>query len=200
MEPVRRRGYNLLHAIVFKARGLALVPPLVLLVLCRRWEIESEWAIWGAGLPVFLAGTVLRVWAQRHLSYRLRTDPRLAVTGPYAYVRNPVYIGNALIVAGLAVMCELPWAVPLLVLWASIVYSLAVRFEEARLLKRYGEQYERYLHRVPRWVPAIPALLESWPDGARAVSWATAGRAEWQCSLLLLLPGAKELISHGCGS
>lgn len=191
------RKYNLLHALAFKLRGVLMVPLAVLLGLCRWAEIEHPAAVWGIGLPVFLAGVALRVWSQRHLCYRLKTAPRLAVTGPYAHVRNPVYIGNTLILAGLAVTCELAWAVPLVVLWAGLVYALAVRFEEARLLKRYGDEYRQYLQRVPRWAVRPSTLQLSWPECARAVSWSAASRAEWQCGLLLMLPIAKEFIGHG---
>ncbi len=189
--------YRLLDAAAFKVRGLAMVPVAVLLGLCRWNEIEHPAAVWGLGLPVFMAGCAVRVWAQRHLCYRLKTAPRLAVTGPYAHVRNPVYLGNILILAGLAVTCELLWAVPLVMVWAALIYTRAVRFEESRLLKRYGDEYRRYLAAVPRWMPRLPAVHDAWSDCARAVGWAAASRAEWHCPLLLLLPTVKELVGHG---
>ncbi len=191
------REYRLIDAAAFKLRGLAMIPVAALLGLCRWNEIEHPAVIWGLGLPIFAAGVALRVWAQRHLCYRLKIAPRLAVTGPYAHVRNPVYIGNTLMLVGLAMTCEVFWAVLLVVLWASLVYSLAVRFEECRLAKRYGDEYRRYIHHVPRWVPRLPALNGSWPGCAQAVSWAAASRAEWHCPILLLIPIIKELIGHG---
>ncbi len=191
------RDYRLLDAVAFKLRGLALAPLVALLGLCRWNELEHPGGVWGGGRPIFRAGVGLRVWAQRHLCYRLKTAPRLAVTGPYAHVRNPVYIGNLLLLAGLAVACELLWAVPLVLAWGGLVYALAVRFEESRLLKRYGAEYERFRARVPRWLPRARTSAWSWPGCAQAVSWACAGQAEWHCPLFLLLPIVKELVGHG---
>lgn len=191
------RGSTRIDAVAFKLRGLAMVPIVAMLGLCRWNEIEHPAAVWGLGLAIFVAGVALRVWAQRHLCYRLKTAPRLAVTGPYAHVRNPVYIGNLLILAGLAVTCELLWAAPLTTLWAGLVYSRAVRFEEYRLTKRYGVEYQRYVTSVPRWVPRVPTLILPWPGCARAVTWSAAGRAEWHCPMFLLLPIVKEIVGHG---
>lgn len=191
------RDYRLIHAAAFKVRGLAMVPVALLLGLCRWHETENELAVWGVGLPIFAAGVVLRIWAQRHLCYRLKAERRLSVTGPYAHVRNPVYIGNTLILVGLAMTCELFWMALPTVLWAGLMYSLAIRFEENRLAKRHGDEYRRYQERVPRWVPRLPTLILPWADCARAVSWSAAGRAEWHCPMFLLLPIVKEIVGHG---
>ncbi len=196
MKPSNSRDYNLFQAVIFKVRGLAMVPMLVLLTLFPRWETENVWLIYGLGVPVFLGGIWIRVWSQRHLRYRLKTDARLAVTGPSAHVRNPVYIGNTLILCGLALLCELPWAVPLMALWAAAIYSVAVRFEENRLLKRYGDEYQRYMRCVPRWIPSIQMLVPTAAESDLGVSWFSAARVEWQCALLLALPIFKELVIH----
>ena len=189
------REYNLLHAVFFKTRGVLMVPPLVFLGIFFRWEWEAEWAVWSLGLSIFLLGVAVRVWAQQHLHYRLPEAERgLATTGPYAFMRNPVYIGNMLIFAGLCVLCELPWAIPLFCVWAFIVYSLSIRFEEHRLRKRFGEAYIAYCERTPRWLPRKPV----WPaaNAAPVAPLHSALRAEWQCLCLLLIPLAKELLSH----
>jgi len=113
----------LLYGLFFKMRGLLMVPLLAMMLIVTRWEWERDLAIWAIGLPVFMAGLALRVWSQRHLKYRLRlTQPELASDGPYAFVRNPVYLGNALLLIGLSVLCELPWMVPITLLWTATVY------------------------------------------------------------------------------
>jgi protein-S-isoprenylcysteine O-methyltransferase Ste14 len=189
------REYNLLQAIFFKARGVLMVPPLVFLGVFFRWEWELEWAVWTLGLSIFLLGVALRVWAQQHLRYRLPEAERgLATSGPYAFMRNPVYIANMLMFAGLCVLCELPWAIPLVCAWAFIVYNIGIRFEEHRLRKRYGEAYTEFCERTPRWIPHRPVWLAV--RAAPAASLPCALRAEWQCLSLLLIPIAKELISQ----
>jgi protein-S-isoprenylcysteine O-methyltransferase Ste14 len=190
MEPTRK--YNLFHAVCFKLRGILMAPPIALLFFCTRWEWEREAALWAAGLSVFCAGVVLRVWAQRHLKYRLRDENTLAITGPYAWVRNPVYIGNMLIFAGLCVLCELPWVAPLFLLWAAVIYHGTVRFEEARLTRRFGDDYLAYRQRVPRWWPRMPRQ-RTVPRGTIS-EWSRAAAVEWQCFCLLLVPLIKELV------
>lgn len=195
---IRRAGHlNLLHAAAFKLRGLLMVPLVAFVLLCAKWEWEYSPGVWGLGLLLFVAGLGLRCWAQRHFKYRLRTgaERHLAVTGPFAYCRNPVYIGNLLLLTGVTALCELIWAVPLVVLWGGLVYTLAVRFEEFRLTKRFGTDYLRYRDVVPRWLPAAPALLrEAWSAAVRPAGWPRVLRAEWQCLVLLLVPVVKEVV------
>jgi protein-S-isoprenylcysteine O-methyltransferase Ste14 len=135
---------------------------------------------------------MLRVWAQKHLKYRLAEGRALAATGPYTVTRNPVYVGNVLILASLAVLCELPWMMPLVGGWAALVYDRAIRFEEYRLTKRHGDEYLAYQQRVGRWWPRTPAggsVL-----AARATGWGRAASVEWQCLVLLVVPAIKEVL------
>ena len=191
-----KRPFNLLDAIAFKTRGLLMIPPVALIFLYVRWEWEYDPGVWGFGLIVFLPGVILRIWSQRHLRYRVQAEHCLAVTGPYAYCRNPVYVGNMLLLAGLTVLCELIWAVPFIILWAMLVYSRAVRFEEARLAMRFGSEYACYCEGVPRWVPRCRRLTRgTLGTDADPMSWRRAISVEWQCLSLLLVPVLKEWIA-----
>ena len=140
---------------MFRQRGKLLVPPLLLALLIRYHETESDWVVFGLGGAIFAVGLALRVWAQTHLHFRLRTGMSLTVTGPYSHVRNPVYIGNVFMASGVCVGCELLWMVPLVLLWLAALYTFVVRYEEAALRERYGEGYEAYRDRVPRWFPRL---------------------------------------------
>jgi len=186
---MQNKPYRLYQAAAFKLRGLLMVPPIAFLLFWTRWEWEYEAGVWGIGLALFLPGVALRVWSQRYLRYRLRDGKGLATAGPYAWTRNPVYLGNLLMFAGLCVICELPWVMPFVVGWAALVYHAAVRFEEDRLTKRYGATYVAYCHRVPRWVPCI-AVEASLP--APSASLWRAATVEWQCLLLAIVAVAKE--------
>lgn len=186
------RTYGLCRALAFKLRGILVLPPILVLFLCLRWEWEYEPGLWTTGLLLFLPGVVLRVWAQRHLKYRLKERHRLATRGPYACTRSPVYLGNLLILAGLCVLCELPWMIPLACGWALLVYDCAIRFEETRLAKRHGDAYATYCRQVNRWWPRIPAADDSPVD--TVASWVRAVRVEWHCLLFLIIPVVKELV------
>jgi protein-S-isoprenylcysteine O-methyltransferase Ste14 len=138
---------------VYHARGWLVSPPLAFAALCYYRETEVDWLVWPSGLAIVLAGVALRVWAQEHIRFRLRMQRHLATTGPYAIVRNPLYIANTLICVGATVLSELLWLVPVTVVWCAIIYSLVVRQEEARLLGKYGDHYRIYLSAVPQWLP-----------------------------------------------
>ncbi len=182
-------------AAVFKLRGLLMVPVVAFAFLYTGWEWEYEPGVLSLGLLLFAAGLCIRCWSQRHLKYRVRSEGArgLATTGPFACCRNPVYIGNVLLLAGLVMLCELAWAVPLVVCWGALVYTLAVRYEEFRLTKRFGGEYSCYRSRVRRWLPAVPGLrmVES---AASPASWSRVLGAEWQCAVLLAIPAVKEIL------
>ena len=168
-------------------------PPLVYALVSFEHEVEAEWAVWPLALALVGAGVTLRVWAQMHIRFRLGMKRHLAATGPYAIVRNPLYIANTLICAGAVAASELLWLVPVAILWCAVVYSIVVRQEEARLLAKYGDAYRAYALAVPRWTPWRRVL-------ARGVSArAFLGRAltiELPCLLILVPYVAKEIVSH----
>jgi protein-S-isoprenylcysteine O-methyltransferase Ste14 len=138
---------------VYRYRGYLVAPPLVFAFFWCRWEVEIEYLIWPLGIGLVLTGMVIRIWAQQHLHYRLKVRKYLTTTGPYSFVRNPIYTGNILICIGATITSELFWLIPITFLYCSWLYTLAVQYEEEHLLKKYGESYQRYLSEVPRWVP-----------------------------------------------
>ena len=153
---------------LFERRGWLPVPLLaVMLVAPPR--------AWAAGLAILAAGEGIRLLAVGHIGLPSRTRGddvgALVRSGPYGWVRNPLYVGNLLLYAGLGTVT---WpsalvAVPIL----GAYYGLIVRWEEANLAARIGTPYLRYLAEVPRWLPRRPAV----PTPGRW-SLATAVRSE----------------------
>ena len=185
----RLRGRYLFYGFFFKIRGLWAVLLLFAMFFSTRWEAADMLWNWVIGLVVFGAGFAIRVRSQQYLRYRLRDEGALATAGPYAWVRNPVYIGNTSGLVGLCIMCRLYWMVPIAAAWAILAYHLSVRFEEMRLTKRFEEPYRLYCERVPRWIPRRPSAVV--PQVGRAGFW-RAVAVEWQCLVLLLVPLGKE--------
>ncbi len=75
--------------------------------------------------------------------------------GPYKYVRNPMYIGGLIVLAGLA-LYQHSVSILLLCLGLFLLVNLfLVVFEEPDLKARFGAKYEDYLKTVPRWIPGI---------------------------------------------
>ncbi len=123
-----------------------------------------------AGFVLLALGEGLRLWAVGHIGRKSRTrDDRvgaLSETGPYARLRNPLYVGNLLLWSGIGVLAwpSALWVVPALVTH----YSFIVRWEEAQLERQLGEPYRDYLRRVPRWLPLGPRRAGRW-DGGEAL-------------------------------
>lgn len=111
----------------------------------------------GAGVVVTLLGEVIRLWGVHHIGAisRTRTDRLgpLIDTGPFALVRNPLYVGNIALWVGFALTARLAWMAPLIALMLGLEYHAIVRWEEHLLLSRLGEPYREYAARVPRWIP-----------------------------------------------
>jgi protein-S-isoprenylcysteine O-methyltransferase Ste14 len=79
---------------------------------------------------------------------------RLVVSGPYRYVRNPLYVTDMTVIASTALLTQ-NWflVITLLIYIAQLVMQL--RLEERELRNRFGAQYERYLKAVPRFIPRL---------------------------------------------
>jgi protein-S-isoprenylcysteine O-methyltransferase Ste14 len=160
---------NDFQAYVFKNRGAFLAVPAVLLAAFGKPSALSV----TVGLPIAIAGELVRCWAVGYTGVTTRGDavsaPELVTAGPYAYVRNPLYVGNfvtaagyaiaftgknsataraALIAGSLAAMCG--------------IYATIVPHEERFLRSQFGEAFERYCERVPPVIPATKPM----PEGA----------------------------------
>jgi len=176
----------------YRFRGYLVTPPLIFALFCSHYEMEADLLIWPLGLFLFLLGVALRIWAQEHLHYRLRVRKSLTITGPYSFVRNPMYVGNILICLGATITSELLWFVPITLFYCLGIYSLVVRYEESHLLDKYGESYRRYKVEVPRWFPRSLSLKNiSLINEYIRQSVVT----EIHCTLLVLLFILKEIIN-----
>ena len=138
---------------IFRFRGPLAACPLIIAAVTFRMETEREGLLWSVALVLVGLGIALRTWAQQHLHHRLRLPLQLTRTGPYALIRNPLYVGNTLICVGATFTSELLWMVPLMLAWCVTLYTLVVRYEESVLWARYGEEYRSYAASVSRWIP-----------------------------------------------
>jgi protein-S-isoprenylcysteine O-methyltransferase Ste14 len=113
----------------------------------------------GIGLGLALLGCLFRLWAIRHIgrSARTRTEKTrpLIATGPYAAMRNPLYLANVMIAAGFFVGLGLAAWAALLTFLLALHYHIVVLCEERGLRRRRGADYEAYTARVPRWFPRL---------------------------------------------
>ena len=101
----------------------------------------------GVGLAAF--GLAIRALAAGHL----KKDRELAVSGPYASTRNPLYLGSAFLAIAFAAAGNSYSAGGLVVIYFVVFYYFVMRNEEADLKERFGAVYEQYAERVPLFLP-----------------------------------------------
>jgi protein-S-isoprenylcysteine O-methyltransferase Ste14 len=153
----------------FRTRDL--VFPIVLLALAfgtRPLVIGGDWQLdrWldAAGFAVAMSGQLLRA-AVIGFAYitrggrnrRIHADS-LVQEGIFAHSRNPLYLGNILIVVGLAIVHGSPWFYLVGIPFFVFAYLAIVSAEEDYLTRRFGRAYEEYCRRVNRFVPSMRGL------------------------------------------
>jgi protein-S-isoprenylcysteine O-methyltransferase Ste14 len=144
---------------LFRHRTALPLPIAVAILGLRVGEAAPSAILIAAGVAVTVAGELIRLWGVRHIGAisRTRSDRLgpLVATGPFALIRNPLYVGNILIWLGFALSARLVWLAPLIVLLLGAEYHAIVRWEESLLVSRLGEAYRDYAAKVPRWLPTF---------------------------------------------
>ncbi len=124
-----------------------------IMVAAFAWFSRPDPRSLALGLPVSALGLALRAWATGHVEKNIK----LAESGPYAYVRNPLYLGTLLVATGFAIASR-QW--PLGVLFGIVfvfIYLPAIELEEQHLRKLFPE-FAAYAERVPALWPTISPI------------------------------------------
>ena len=128
------------------------VPGGFLLVAAFLWLSKPSLPSLVVGLPVSIVGLAIRGWAAGHLE----KNPALTDSGPYAWVRNPLYIGTLMVAAGLAIAAR-RWALgALFAAFFLLVYLPVVELEE-QYLRELFPAFPEYARRVPKLLPRAPS-------------------------------------------
>ena len=138
----------------FKIRSFTPIP----FILTLLYFAKPAWYTVAIGAPFIVAGEFLRIWAVGYAgaSTRARTlgaARDLVTTGPYSYVRNPLYLGNFLLSLGVCLIANVYWLVAVLVVGYFCQYLPIIALEETYLLASCGSVYRTYREQVPRFVP-----------------------------------------------
>ncbi|SRR6266851_24155 len=124
------------------------VPLGFLFAVLYFWLARPTWRSMALGAVVVLPGLLTRALASGHV----RKNEALATSGPYAYTRNPLYLGSLLIGVGFAVAARSWWVGIGLVIMFFAIYLPVMHNEEAFLRQRFPE-FDEYARRVPRMFP-----------------------------------------------
>ncbi len=103
------------------------------------------------GGAVAVLGLLIRAWASGHI----RKNKTLAVSGPYAYTRNPLYLGSFVLGFGFTVAAGVWWLALIFVALFLGIYLPVMRVEAGELIEIFGDDYREYAKRVPLFFPRL---------------------------------------------
>jgi protein-S-isoprenylcysteine O-methyltransferase Ste14 len=142
----------------FKYRSYTPIPFLLVMFF---YENANIWSLI-VGFLVAAAGELIRLWGVSWAGSETRTTGTvggiyLVVSGPFAHLRNPLYLGNILMYLGIGIMsfALFPYLQIIALIFFAVQYHLIVKEEEGYLEKTYGKDYENYVKNVPRFIPRL---------------------------------------------
>jgi protein-S-isoprenylcysteine O-methyltransferase Ste14 len=143
--------------------GFRIVIALVVVTLLRipafRGHDTRDAVLGAIGVPLFVLGLALAVWARIYLGRNWgspmseKHDPELITTGPYRWIRNPIYSGIILAMVGTAIAISLQWLVIAVLLGGFFVYSAVM--EQRFLESRFPETYPPYKQSTKLLIPFV---------------------------------------------
>jgi protein-S-isoprenylcysteine O-methyltransferase Ste14 len=165
-----------------------------------RWRVRLGYPLAIAVLyfsrptpPSILLGAltgVIGLWVRAYAAGYLHKQEVLTVTGPYAYTRNPLYLGSAILALGAGIATRSGISALILIAYFAIFYSIVMRREEKELHLRHGASFEAYARTVPLFIPRLTAAKLP-ADSAGSFSFVQYKKNhEWQAAvgfLFLLL-------------
>ena len=145
------------------------------------WLARPNWRFLALGSVLILPGLAIRALASGHV----RKNEELAISGPYAYTRNPLYLGSLLIGIGFAIAARSWWVGAVLVVLFFAIYLPVIRGEERFLREKFPE-FEEYSRRVPQMLPRLTAAESANAAGRFSIELYMKHR-EWNALLGSLL-------------
>ena len=152
----------------FRNRGYIPIPLAIIILTFASLKIE----LLPIGVILVVTGELLRLNGVRYAGGETRTlkvgASVLCSSGPFAYLRNPLYLGNVIIYAGMVLIAggEFVWILlPTTLTFFFLEYGLIVSLEEETLRKKFNEDYGEYLSMVPRLIPRVTP----WKGGSETV-------------------------------
>jgi protein-S-isoprenylcysteine O-methyltransferase Ste14 len=162
-----------LRHILFKYRSYTPIPFVILMIILSKPSLSSIII----GFVIVLIGEFVRLWGVSIAGSETRTtdgvgSSMLVTSGPFAYVRNPLYVGNVCIYFGFGIMswAGVPFLPAFTLLYFVFQYSLIINLEEEHLSKKYGAEYQTYKTSVPKIFPSFKKYRTN-NDNQPVVDW-----------------------------
>jgi protein-S-isoprenylcysteine O-methyltransferase Ste14 len=168
-----------------------------------RWEAE-DWVDL-AGFTAVLAGSLLRVMVvgmayikRGGVNKKVYADD-LVTGGMFAHGRNPLYVGNLLVLAGILAIHGSPWVLGLGAAFFGVSYIAIVAAEERYLAEKFGDAYQAYCRDVPRWrirLAGLSRTLEGFRFNWRRVVIKEYTTLATTCLMVLALLGEEAVYAR----
>jgi protein-S-isoprenylcysteine O-methyltransferase Ste14 len=149
-----------LEKIVYRWRVRAASIGLILAIIFARPDLTS----FLTGLGICFLGLLIRTWSAGHL----RKEKELAISGPYQYTRNPLYLGNFVIGISVAFASRSWWVLGYFAVYFLLFYPLVIKREMKRMKEFFPDEYVEYKKKVPLFFPTWKSLS---PSGKNKFSW-----------------------------
>jgi protein-S-isoprenylcysteine O-methyltransferase Ste14 len=174
---------------LFRYRSYTPIPFIIVMLIYAEPTTPSVLL----GSVVTFLGESIRLWGVAYAGSLTRVTgsvgaPAVIMAGPYAFVRNPLYLGNILMYLGIALIANalIPWLPLVAACFFVVQYSLIVTLEEEFLEQEFGATYQEYRNNVPRFLPRLvpyrtPAQANQLPN------WKEALRSETRTLQALVL-------------
>ena len=159
---LKKGNYLKFSDLGFKSRGyvyfhFSFVMVLFYIFLFKDNKPSIVWYIPGVILIIF--GEFMRLWSASYIGTCGRKSSLdvkdLRTTGPYSFVRNPIYLGNFIWALGFAFLSKLFFLIPYFFGWLILLYIFIIPHEEKYLLDNFGDEYRDYCKRKPRIIPTF---------------------------------------------
>jgi len=138
-----------------------------------RWRVRSSlflilliivlakptWSSILGGLAICALGLLIRAWASGHI----KKEKELAMTGPYRYTRNPLYLGNFILGVSVAVGTNSWWCVLIFAVYFLVFYPPVIKEERERMKRLFPAKYDEYKKHVPLFFPKLKPLFSASP-------------------------------------
>jgi hypothetical protein len=138
-----------------------------------RWRVRSSlflilliivlatptWRSILIGLDICAAGLLIRAWASGHI----KKEKELAITGPYRYTRNPLYLGNFILGLSVAIGTDSWWCALIFAAYFLVFYPPVIKEERERMKRLFPAKYEEYKKHVPLFFPKLKPFFSASP-------------------------------------
>ena len=149
---------------LFEWRDYTPIPFIAILLFTASPTVVSA----TLGTIVAITGELLRIYGVSFIGSVSRTrnieshGAQLVTSGPFKWMRNPLYVGNFLVTMGFVLFGGVGWVIAITGFAFAFQYHAIVKFEEGLLEKSFGQSFKDYCEKVPAWLPKHPPAIGDW--------------------------------------